>query len=352
MSCDESDLRDRCVSGTSQGGGTLAAGEIEPMSVGKITKSAKKRLRKRDREAAAAKLVAQQTRQKFLAPAKTAALRKKARNPNAKAKIVSANVADAAGDATDGEEQQQPAIAAPNLTSGPKAPPMGSPAEQRKKTVTIRLRTKALAKNQEALAKAEATTERIESEMQHAVANKALQQALQSPEIQQQLMSMLQQMQGQQQQHSVSATTDEAATPSTTPAAAAAATVAQDAAGPVPDNGATTTSYRAAAQAGQTKAELQARIDALQRDLAAAHEQLEEAQLRVATSESKLTNLEGKAFMQALNKPATFTGVKVIGKPTLSVRDWILAVKDYTDGIVGPCVRQAKSSSGRILSGR
>jgi hypothetical protein len=54
------------------------------------------------------------------------------------------------------------------------------------------------------------------------------------------------------------------------------------------------------------------------------------AQLQAAELQSKLDTdvLRAKAFLQALNKPPVFTGAKVIGKPSLSVRDWMWAVTE------------------------
>jgi len=61
--------------------------------------------------------------------------------------------------------------------------------------------------------------------------------------------------------------------------------------------------------------------------------ELENAQIRLAEAESRVSSLESKTFMQALNKPATFTGTKINGKPALSIRDWVLSVQDYTTSI-------------------
>jgi hypothetical protein len=119
-------------------------------------------------------------------------------------------------------------------------------------------------------------------------------------------------------------------------AAATAATMAQpgpSSAAAIPMATAAGHSYMAAALTGQTKAQLQAELAQAKDDLDKAHDALEQAQVQAAELQSKIEMFEGKAFLQALNKPAVFTGAKVIGKPSLSVRDWMLAVTDYTTSI-------------------
>lgn len=84
--------------------------------------------------------------------------------------------------------------------------------------------------------------------------------------------------------------------------------------------------YCATAVKGDQLASLNAQVASLQAELAKAKRDKEDA-------EGKLAAIESKTFLQALNKPSTFTGVKVTGKPVLSVRDWVMSVRDYTDSL-------------------
>jgi hypothetical protein len=121
-----------------------------------------------------------------------------------------------------------------------------------------------------------------------------------------------------------------------TPVAAAVSTPAAaapgSAAAPATTDAAPST-YRAAAVRGLTTAEAARRVAEAEENVASLTLALEECRNGKAEAEARLAAVEGKTFLQALAKPSTFTGVKVTGKPALSVRDWILSVQDYTESL-------------------
>jgi hypothetical protein len=118
-------------------------------------------------------------------------------------------------------------------------------------------------------------------------------------------------------------TPDAAAAAAEGTAAAAAAATSPPRAGD-PETPAPT--YCDKAVKGDQLASLKSQVASLQAELAKAKHAKDEA-------EGKLAAIESKTFLQALNKPSTFTGAKVTGKPGLSVRDWVMSVRDYTDSL-------------------
>lgn len=372
----EENLADRCVSdiddkegdSTSQGGGGLAEAEADRMSVGKkAPAAARKRVsgkRKKPtavsdrRRAAASNKCSRQSPIPHSKPRRAG----KRRVPTKLTKKISCHATAAADEGGNSEPPaQQPTV--PVTPAAPK----GSP-EQRKSALKIRLRTKIAEaagrkcdEAKEALNKATAALEKAQAQQEQPCSSQqAAQQGELIAELQQQiaelqqktraetdmqlmakqLISMLtQSMQQQSESQDTASAAPAAPVPARAPVPASVpATVpvpATAAGNPVPANTTQqqTGNYRNAAVAGQARADLEGQVKALQERLQVALTELEEAHTRLATAESRLSVYEGKAFLQALNKPATFTGVKVSGKPTLSVRDWLLSVRDYTDSI-------------------
>lgn len=368
---------------TSQGGGGLADDGAEPMAVGKLSKTAKKRARKRLEKLAAARTEAERHAVLLETVTKTkrsAGERLQVRKRKIKKNLKLANECDdvltaatsEAEGANSGANLAEAAVASlmedvagskqrvPTSAKAGQAP-RGSP-EERKRTIRIKLtdaaKKKGLASAAEraetAVAQATAAVKHAEEKLNSMPVTTAADveiARLHDAAADKQLKNTMMQLELAKLQLALKNGTSDANVKSKAPmteavdapavrmpaaTAAAAATMAQ--AGPssvaaTPMAPAAGHSYMAAALTGQTKAQLQAELAQAKDDLDKAHEALEQAQVQAAELQSKIEMFEGKAFLQALNKPAVFTGAKVIGKPSLSVRDWMLAVTDYTTSI-------------------
>lgn len=364
---------------TSQGGGNGLADGGEAMAIGKLSKTAKKRAKMRARRQAAAIAEAERhavhlatvTRTKKSASERLQARKRRINKQNS----VTDNGDDGDGaDGADAEGANQGATTVVPAATAITPAPLGSP-EDRKSKRLIKLKKASVQKGlmsanaqaEQAIAQATTTVQNAEARVNAMqTSDKDVEIARLHAETEQrkyetarmQLEVLKMQMIMQQGKSGSDDGRDEQPVPSdkkkgkapmskkpiaepvsapAVPAAAVAAVAAADQAGPSSATAAHVNpaghSYMAAALVGQTKAQLQAELAQAKADLEKAQEALEESQVQAAELQSRVDMFEGKTFLQALNKPAVFTGAKVIGKPSLSVRDWMLAVTDYTTSI-------------------
>lgn len=316
-------------------------GAVTGMEVdeGKLTKSAKKRLKKKAAKTAAkpAFVTPDWIAHQIASPVQRQVAKKKSKSK----KRIQA-VADAEDTAVDTAAAEltrdaEAPVATPAAAAAKPPAPRGSP-EQRKQAVEgrmkIKLKRTLTAKADDARAQLEAVTAKLQASEKN---NRDLHALLQT--IADRLDKVEAERDARQQDirdasMSTAPTTDPVDTPTTgtstdrraTPATAAAVSDATQ-------GRPSTATYSAAAARGHELAELQRKLAESEDTCRLMIEQRDVAERKLQDMESRLLAFESKTFLQALNKPSTFTGAKVKGKPNLSVRDWIMSVKDYADSL-------------------